>query len=322
MDQTVLGIDVSKKKFDIALLISGKIKNKGFTNSKEGFKSLLEWLVRHNVHKVHACLEATGTYGEGLAEFLYEAGHTVSIVNPARIRGFAQSELIRTKNDRVDAGLIARFCEAMRPAPWTPAAPEIKRLQALVRRMDALVGMRTQELNRLDIANFAVGKSIRDHIAYLDQEIAKVKELMREGINKDPDLRKKRDLLVTIPGIGETTVSIVLAELNAFRTFDTIQQVVAFVGLVPKEKESGSSVKGRPRICKIGSARVRTALYMPALVAIRHNPVILAFHARLKAKGKNGKVIVCAIMKKLLHIMFGILKNNKPFMPDFPAVTP
>ena len=120
MSLTVLGIDIAKQKFDVALLADGKIKNKTCRNSTEGFEVLKMWLEKQGIQKVHACLEATGNYGEDLAIYLHEAGHTVSIVNPARIKGFAQSELVRTKTDKLDAGVIARFCLAMKPAnTWT-----------------------------------------------------------------------------------------------------------------------------------------------------------------------------------------------------------
>src|SRR5512137_3127220 len=171
MSEPVLGIDIAKQKFDAALLIGGKLKHKTCKNSTDGFESLSQWLRKQGVDRFHACLEATGSYGDELALYLHNTGHTVSIVNPARIKGFAQSELLRTKNDKMDAGLIARFCLAMHPEPWEPPAPEIRALQALVRRADALIGMRTQEMNRLGTAARAVEPSIREHIAYLDEQI-------------------------------------------------------------------------------------------------------------------------------------------------------
>ena len=313
----VLGIDISKQKFDAALLIGGKLKHKSCKNSTEGFETLSQWLRKQRVDCLHACLEATGSYGDELALYLYDAGHTVSIVNPARIKGFAQSELLRTKNDKMDAGLIARFCLAMHPEPWEPPAPEIRALQALVRRADALIGMRTQEMNRLGTAARAVEPSIREHIAYLDEQIEKIKQQIAEHIEGNPELKNKKALLSSIPGIGPATIAAILAEINIFKRCDEVRKVVAFIGLAPKEKVSGTSIKGKPRLCKIGHARLRKALYMPALVSIRYNPVIIDFYRRLKSKGKNGKVIVCAIMRKLVHIIFGILKSGKPFDPNY-----
>ena len=248
---------------------------------------------------------------------MHDAGHTVSIVNPARIKGFAQSELMRTKNDKVDAGLIARFCHAMHPDLWTPAPPEIRQLQALVRRVDALINMRTQELHRLGTAQATIEHSIREHIAYLDKQIDGLKQQIADRIKNDPDLKVKKDLLKSIPGIGEATIAAILAELPMFERCDRVQKVVAFIGLAPRQFISGSSLKGKPRLSKIGNARLRKALFMPALVSIQCNPVIQAFYHRLKEKEKNGKVIVCAIMRKLVHLIFGILKSGRPFDPNY-----
>src|SRR5450759_5317231 len=156
MSVTVLGIDIAKQKFDAALLVDGKTKHKACKISAEGFESLSLWLEKQGSQKVHACLEATGNYGEDLAIYLHEAGHTVSIVNPARIKGFAQSELIRTKTDKIDAGIIARFCLAMKPCPWIPPTPAIRSSKALVRRVDSLVDMRSQEKNRIGTAHESV----------------------------------------------------------------------------------------------------------------------------------------------------------------------
>jgi transposase len=317
MSEAILGVDIAKRKFDVALLINGKLKHKVFSNNQEGFEELELWLKKHGANHVHVCLEASSTYGDELAIYMYDAGHTVSIVNPARIKGFAQSELIRTKNDKVDAGLIARFCLAMHPEPWTPAPPEMRQLQALVRRVDALINMRTQELHRLGTAHTTIEGSIQEHIAYLDRQIDILKQQIADRIKNDPDLKAKRDLLQSIPGIGETTIAAILAELHVFERCDHVQKVVAFIGLAPRQFISGSSIKGKPRLSKVGHARLRKALYMPALISIQCNPIIQTFYHRLKGKGKNGKVIVCGVMRKLVHLIFGILKSGRPFDPNY-----
>ena len=317
MSGSILGVDIAKKKFDVALLINGKLKHKVFTNDEEGFEELELWLKKQGANHVHVCLEASSTYGDELAAYMHDAGHSVSIVNPARIKGFAQSELMRTKNDKVDAGLIARFCLAMHPEPWTPAPPEMRQLQSLVRRVDALINMRTQELHRLGTAHKAIEHSIREHVAYLDTQIDVLKRQIADLIKNDPDLKAKKDLLKSIPGIGEATIAAILAELHMFERYDSVGKVVAFIGLAPRQFISGSSIKGKPRLSKIGHARLRKALYMPALVSIQCNPIIQVFYHRLKENGKNGKVVVCAIMRKLVHLIFGILKSGRPFDPNY-----
>ena len=316
MSAPILGIDVAKQKIEVALLVEGKIKNKYFKNAAEGFEALAVWLRKLGRERVHACLEATGNYGEDLAIFLHEVGHTVSVVNPARIKGFAQSELIRTKTDKIDAGIIARFCLAMKPEAWTPPSPEIRSLRALARRADNLIDMLTQEKNRLGTAHDSVIPLIKEHIVYLEDEIEKLRSQIADLIDRDPDLKRKKDLLASIPGIGKATIAALLAELDDLDRFKHVRELVAFIGLAPKETLSGSSIKGKPRLCKTGHARLRKALYMPALVSIQCNPLMIAFYRRLKEKGKNGKVIVCAIMRKLVHVIFGVLKSGKMYDPN------
>jgi transposase len=312
-----LGIDIAKKKFDVALFRNGKYKHKSFENGPSGFDSLVSWLKQHDVVTLHACLEATGSYGDALAKFLFQADHVVSVVNPSRIKAFGQMELLRTKTDKTDAKLIARFCEKMNPPAWHPDPPEIEHLRALGRRRDALVCMRTQELNRSGVTDSSVNESIQTVTSFLEDEIKKISALIKEHINKNQGLKKKRDLLKSIPGVGDVTLEAILSEANGFEGFDTVEKVVAYMGLSPKAKDSGTSVKGKPSICKMGSARLRKILYMPALSAIQHNPPVNALYKRLKAKSKNGMIIACACMKKLVHIIYGVIKNGVPFNCDY-----
>lgn len=322
MSAPILGIDVAKRRIEAALLLGGKIRNKSFKNTSEGFEALTTWLRKLGVESTQACLEATGNYGEEVAIYLHESGHMVSVVNPARIKGFAQSELIRTKTDKIDAGIIARFCLAMKPEAWTPPSPEIRSLRALARRADNLIDMLTQEKNRLGTAHDSVVPLIKEHIVYLEDEIEKLRSQIADLIDRDPDLKRKKDLLASIPGIGKATIAALLAELNDLDRFKHVREVVAFIGLAPKETLSGSSIKGKPRLCKTGHARLRKALYMPALVSIQCNPLMITFYRRLKEKGKNGKVIVCAIMRKLVHVIFGVLKSGKMYDPNYKPAFP
>jgi len=319
--KTVLGIDQAKKKFDVALLINGKYKSKVFENNSAGFSVLLTWLAKNDVETVHACMEATGTYGEALARFLYEADHSVSVTNPARIKAFGESELLRTKNDKTDAKLIARFCEKMNPTLWQPSPAEVEYLRGLGRRRDALVSMRTQEINRQETSNETVNSSVQTVLECLNKEIEQISKLIKDHISKHPDLKHKHDLLNSIPGVGPATIEAILSEINAFEGFETVEQVVAYMGLSPKEHTSGTSVKGKSAICKIGNTRLRKALYMPALSAIIHNPIVKALYDRMKAKSKNGMVIACACMKKLIHLIYGVIKTNKPFDPAYTLKT-
>lgn len=311
----VLGIDIAKAKFQVALLVDDKTRHKTFPNTVAGFQQLAEWLHRHAVTAVHAGLEATGTYGAALAAWLHDAGHRVSVLNPAIIHAYARTQLTRSKTDRLDAALIARFIATQQPALWTPPAREIRELQALVRRLDALQGMRTQEANRLaaGVAVDAVRQSIDAILASLDAQIAQVQQLIRDHLDQHPGLRTQRDLLTTIPGIGEATAAVLIAELFDKR-YASARQAAAFAGLVPRLVESGT-LRGRSRLSKMGPGRLRKALYFPAVAALRWNPTIRAVRARLAAAGKPPMVIIGAAMRKLIHIAYGVLKTGRAYEP-------
>ena len=317
--EPVVGIDVSKKTFDVALLRGEKPRSGKFKNTPEGFAMFERWLKKEGAEGIRVCMEATGTYGEKLAEYLYEAGYVVSVVNPAKIKGFAQSELTRTKTDKADAALIARFCRAMRPEPWQPAPPEVKELQSLVRRLDSLTMMLNQETNRLDVTDGVARDSIERTISHLNKEIATTRRLIKKHIDQHPDLKSKRDLLESIPGIGPATSAMILGEFGDIDRFQNAKCMASFCGLAPRHRQSGSSVRGKTILSKTGSSRIRKALFMPALSAIKYNPVIQAFRARLIASGKPRMVIVGAIMRKLIHIVYAVLKSRRPFNPAIGA---
>jgi transposase len=320
MDLPPLGLDIAKLKFNACLVReSGKLRHKVFPNSAAGFAQLADWLAGQGAVSVHACLEATGTYGDSLATYLHEQGHTVSVVNPAAVKAYAQSRLSRTKTDRVDAELIAGFCAERRPPAWRPPASELRELQALVRRLDSLVEMRTMEENRLSsgIAVEAVRNSVEEVIAHLSEQIKKTEALIRSHIDRHPGLRHQRELLDSIPGIGEATAAALLAEVPDIKQYKSARQVAAFAGLVPRERQSGSSVRGRVRLSKIGNARLRKALYFPAVTAIRCSPFFQSWAEGLRQRGKSKMAVIGAVMRKLVHLAYGVLKSGRPFDPEW-----
>jgi len=311
-----LGIDVAKAKLDCALrLPTGKYRTKVVENNLKGFKALIEWLSNQGATTAHVCLEATGVYGEDVAEVLAASGMNVSMVNPAQIKAFGASRLVRTKTDKVDARLIAAFCAERSPAPWQAPTPSEQALRAMVLRLDALQTMRTQESNRLAVAREAVKPGIVEHIEWLDKQIDALIEAIREHLDNDPGLKDKQALLDSIPGLGERTIAVLLAFYANFERFGNARQAVAFAGLDPRQYESGTSVKGKPRLSKIGHAFLRKALYMPAMVALYKTAWGKRFRARLAASGKPPKLIIGAMMRKLVHVVFGVLKSGKMFNP-------
>jgi transposase len=321
-----LGIDVSKATLDAALLLdsgASKARHKVFANTPDGHGLLLNWLQDQGAPLVHATLEATGTYGETVALSLHQAGHRVSLVNPALVRAFGQSQLKRTKTDKADAILIARFCAMHQPAPWSPPAPELRELQSLVRRVEALEEMKQMEENRLESGAWCetVRASLLDHIAYLQSQIEAARRQIEAHIKSHPKLNEQTRLLQSIPGIGAVTAAVLLGEIGDFAHFQSARQVAAFAGLVPRIRESGSSVRGKPRLSKVGSPRLRKCLYFPAMTALRWNPLIKALGLRLSAQGKPKMLILGAAMRKLLHLAYGVLKSGKVFDENFNAQT-
>lgn len=309
-----LGIDISKASFDVALLKDEKrSKTAKFDNTSAGFEQLSQWLVAQGVEQVHACLEATNIYGHGLATYLFHQGQRVSIVNPARVKGYAKSQLSRTKNDRADAGLIARFCRDLKPSLWQPSAAEVAKLQGFSRRLEALERMVTQEKNRLDLGDEEFRADIEAHIQFLNEQVESVKKRLHEHIQVHERLAKQHQLLTSIAGIGDKTAAIVLAEIGTLAMFDSARQLAAFAGLTPQEFTSGSSLNGKTRLCKIGNPRLRKALYFPALTSIRHCPEIRAFKQRLLQAGKTKMQVVGAVMHKLIRVVYGVLNSGQPF---------
>jgi transposase len=320
MTTPVLGIDISKLKFNVCLINHrGKLRHKVLPNTATGFAQLKEWLSKQGVARVHACLEATGTYGEALALFLHEAGHQVSLINPAATKAFAQSRLSRTKTDKVDAELIARFCQAQAPPVWTPPAAEVRELQALVRRLDALIEMRVAEENRLSsgLTVDLVRQSLEEHLAYLNEQIKRTEELIRRHINNHPTLKQQSQLLDSIPGIAESTAAHLLAEMTEITQYRSARQVAAYAGLTPRERQSGSCLRGRARLSKIGNARLRRALYFPAITALRCSPFFKAWAEGLRERGKCKMTVICAVMRKLVQVAYGVLKTGQPFDPEW-----
>jgi len=314
MNTFYLGIDVAKAKLDCALLRpDGKWRNKVVANTPAGFQTLASWLEAQGAAEIHVCMEATGIYWEEIAEFLASRNIVVSVMNPAQIKAFGASRLVRTKTDQVDAKLIAEFCRERRPDPWKAPPYCEQTLRALVLRLDALQAMRTQESNRLAVAWDAVRKGIEGHLAWLDKEIKALAKAIQDHIDSHPDLDNKRALLDSIPGLGERTIAVLLAFFGSPERFQNARQAAAFAGLDPRQHESGSSVKAKPRLSKIGHAFLRKAMYMPAMVALHKTSWGKSFRDRLTASGKPPMLIIGAMMRKLVQVAFGVLKSGKLF---------
>jgi transposase len=311
-----VGVDVSKKNFHACVLLGEKQKHRRFARTAAGVEAFRQWLQGVGVEHCHVCLEATGPYGEHLSEWLHDGGCEVSVVTPKQIKAFAESGLSRTKTDKKDATLIARFCEIQDPVRWEPLPLKQRQLRDWSRRLDSLNDMTVQESNRLEGARDGLRVQIEQHLEELSEKIEQTKEEIRKLIDDDPDLKSDAKLLESIPGVGEATIKTILAELGDVRRFHSAKALAAYVGVAPRVRESGQW-KGHTSMSKTGRSQLRKAFFLPAMVAGQHNPLIKPMTERLLKKGKSKMAINGARMRKLIHIIYGVLKNRTPFDPHF-----
>lgn len=312
--KAIVGIDIAKDKFDVCLLTpDGAGYESVFDNSKSGINTFHRWLKKQKVKQAHIALEATGIYGDLVAETMHQRGYAISVINPARIKAYAASQMRRNKTDQLDAALIADYCRTQQPPLWTPPSPEIKALRDLVRHFDTLKQEKQRAKNRLSATTAPfVQKQLKAQIRLLDKQIEEIKRAMKDHLNQHPDLKKDADLMKTIPGISDITACVLLAELGDIQRFDNVREVVAFIGLNPRQHHSGRK-QSTHGISRMGRASLRAALYMPAVVAKQHNPNLRAFAQRLEARQLKGKQIIVAIMRKLVHLVYGVVKSGKAF---------
>jgi transposase len=313
--QPVLGIDVSKRKLDICLIYNGRSYLKFCKNDNEGFVELIKWCAEKCQGKPRVCMEATGTYMEELAEFLYDNGFEVSIVNPFQIKAFAKSKLLRVKTDKSDSALIAEFCIANNPRLWNPQSLEYRELREVMRTIDSLKTQLNQISNKLEsrIKNVKVKESITVLVNQIKKQIKDLEIHAKDLVGNNEKMLLQIQILTEIKGVGFLTACNLIANIPDVANFENAKQFAAFIGVTPSHFESGTSVYRRSKISKIGTAQIRKSLYMAAIVVKNRNDSFQNFVANLLKKGKPPKVIICAIMRKLMHLFFGMLKNMTHF---------
>ena len=309
-----IGIDISKLTFDAAYSLNSRTIHKQFSNNPKEFGEFSLWLNK-NKKELYTCLEATSIYSFDLAQYLSQQKIKVMVVNPIITHAFFKMELNRNKTDKADAQLIARYCEHVvltgdyEKKSYQPKGADYEAMQRLVTRCDQLEKSKTQENNHLEAsANKQTTRSIKRLQKAIDNEIVRIKKSITTLVKSNQILTQQVDLLVSINGIGERTAWSILAYIGDINFFSNSKQIASYAGLTPKIIQSGTSID-KSSLSKLG----RKSLYMPALVAIRHNPILKAVYERLVNNGKPKKVAIIAVMRKLLILSYGVLKSGKPF---------
>jgi transposase len=315
------GIDVSAVELSVALLRSKEDEETAatFTNTRSGHKALLAYLLRGN-QRVRVCLEVTGNYSLDLALALQaHCQIEINVVNPRRARRFAESLGERSKTDPVDAHVLCEYALRMPWVPWQPPSSTALHLRAVMRAVEDLNSILTQEKNRehalaaSEALPSLVLRELKRHQRYLQSRLERLRREALRLVARDPKLDRRFQLMQTTPGIGENSALQILGELAVLPDMLDARQWVAFSGLDPRRFKSGTSVEQRPRISRAGSRHLRRALYMPALVALRHDPYLGSFYQHLLKLGKARLQAVVAVMRKLLHAFFAMFRSDQPY---------
>ncbi|HEX4201638.1 MAG TPA: IS110 family transposase [Chthoniobacterales bacterium] len=324
-----MGIDVAKATLDFCLLSKNAtlLWSGRLANESQAIGEFLAQLKNrgYKLAQIHFCCESTGVYGQRLVEALQKTALALSVLNPAQVKFFALSVLRRTKNDKVDAEIIARFCRERTPLATRPLRPIESQLKMLVRERESRVNEQSRERNRAKKDPYQIGlpkligQQRKSRLKQLAKEIAQFDAAIDALINADADLKQQSALLCSIPGIAKVTAAKLLSEL-AGKEFQSARQLAAYAGLTPQECRSGYSAYGKTVLSKIGNAFLRKALYLPAAVAKRWCKPLQPWITSLQNRKLHVLAIRGAIMRKLLHIAFGVLANQQPFNPALVSI--
>lgn len=312
-----VGVDVSKDKFDVALYLNDQWVTHVFSSDNKGYKAFLKWLAKYT-ETPWVCMEATGHYSEVIAEFLVDQNIRVSVVNPLQIKNFARTILSRNKTDALDAKIIANYCQTFPSSRlFIKRENPQKEVRDLTNILETLKDQCVQVSNQLHSVRSEEGKkALRRSLQQREKEIERIEKQLVDIIKSNPSLNENMKLITSIKGVGQITAFKILAQVRDINCFNNAKQFAAFIGISPRQHQSGK-FKGKTTISRLGDSRLRKALYMAALVAKRYNKSLRPFVDRLEMNGKAKKVIICAVMRKLAHIIFGVLKNKNPFNHSF-----
>lgn len=308
-----LGLDVSKRTIDVCLLgTDGRTLKTQISNGPAGFQQLIVWLHGIEPSHIHVCLEPTGKYSRAIAHFLHSKGYKVSQVNSYAVLSHGRSKQFRSKNDSIDAYLLSDYCLKHNPPTWIPTEQSQLKLRAFEDRISELDQMIRQEANRLEagVDSDVVERDILNHIANLKVSKERMEKEAIAVSQDDPVLKQNYAIINSIIGLGERSTLRLLAFVR-LELFAQSRNVGCFAGMTPRQYRSGTSIHKHESISRVGSRHLRELLFFPAMVAIQHNPQMRAFAERLQARGKAPKVIICAVMRKLLVLAATLVRKQE-----------
>ena len=313
----VAGIDISKKFFDVCMITGVAHQQKQFSNDATGIKAAAKWLEK----EVHCVMEVTGCYYMRLALYLQQHGFAVSVVNPLVIKRFSQMRLVRTKTDKADAKMIAHYALAEQPQIWTPPQQYSVTLQQLDSISEQLSKQHTALTNQLE-AFAQSGMLEKGTRQFLLKSLKAIRQQQHSLKKKTDELIRKYhgemiECLTTIPGLGNKTAAMLIVITDGFKKFSSHKQLAAYVGISPRIFESGSSIKGKAKVCKMGMSRIRTLLYVCAWSAKRCNRACKDLYDRLVARGKAKKQALIAVVNKILKQAFAIATRNEKYNNEY-----
>jgi transposase len=317
MNTPHLGIDIAQASFAAALRFdSQRVLKAEFPNHVGGFRKLKRWLQQHGVGPVVAGLESTNTYAEALAHWLYGEGHRVYLLNPERVACYARSVGVRNKTDSADAVVIAAFVAEHAGTPWQPPTPEQKTLRDLTRARAQIVAMQTQLRCQLKTATPAAAAHLQPLLQTLTAQLVKLGRDLTGHLRAHPQLHEQVQRLTTMKGVGLVTAATTVAELPPITAQSDPRSLCAWAGLTPRRRQSGK-LELPSHLSRKGNSYLRRALFMPALVAKRYNPLLKTFAQKLADKGKSPGAILGAISHKMLRILVGLLRTKTNFDPNW-----
>jgi len=313
----IIGIDISKESFDVACIESGKMKTHKYSYTASDIKKFISF----PDNEVHCVMESTGIYHLRLAHALYEAGIPLSVVNPLSVKRFIQSKMHRTKTDKSDAMMLAEYGRIMEPALWKPDAAHYTQAQQLLNIQSQLIKNRTSINNQIEAICLSVDQS-KTGLGLLKKQLEFIETQLKQIDSELEELMDRYDgeavnNLQSIPGIGCKTAIALMVYTKGMTNFDNYRKVASYFGISPRIVQSGSSIKGRGNICKMGMGHIRMLLYMCARSAIKYNKACRELYERLLAKGKAKKLALIAVANKLLKQAFAIVKNKSVYIENY-----